>query len=128
MRRVPVRREGWRSAPMSQSPSVEETVLVVTDHLIRRTVVENRELLDLLDDFDDAAQPFLRIPAPRLFPLAVNFPAQNFGQRARNGLPAPPRQLAGEPLGLRILDVQGHGLPPNFFLLPIILPSSLRES
>src|SRR5216683_1323972 len=114
MRRLPAdicldrpRRSGWRRAPTNRSPSVEMASLIVAE------------------DFIDVALEFFVAPPPRPSALALDLLAQGFGHRLGDALLPATRQLAGELLGLRILDVEGQGKPRfSFFLLPIILPSS----
>src|ERR1700730_17216333 len=125
--RGPTRRSGWRRAPTNRSPSVEMALLVVAEDFIVCSVIEHWQAPYTLDDLIEVAlELFVALP-PRPSALSLDLLAQRFGHRLGNALLAPARQLAGELLGLRILDVEGQGKLASlsfFFLLPIILPSS----
>src|SRR5690242_9743716 len=95
-------------------------LLVITDDLVRASVVKNRKLVEALHDLIDVAMEFLLVVAPRFPALALDFAAQDGSERFGNSFAAQTSKIARQLLGLGILDVQGH-----FCLLPNFPPSSL---
>src|SRR5882757_4860495 len=98
-------------------------MLVVAEDFVGRAIIENRKSFDAVDDFLDSAMEFLPVRVSRLPSLALDLFAQSFGYHLGDALLAPTRELAGELLGFRILDVECHGAAPVRFL-----PSSYISS
>src|SRR5215208_249391 len=106
------------------SPLVEKPLLVVAEDFIIRAVVQQGTSVETLDDLPDAVQPFLCVQQLRLSALLLNLFLQGVSHGFRDAGAAPARQFAGEPLSLRVVDVQGHA-EPVFRHLP---PASYKSS
>src|SRR3954467_9475752 len=118
-----------RSGPRSRSPSVEMPLLVVTEDFVSGPVIQDRKLLDLLNNRVDVAMKFLLVVAAWLSALTFHFAAQRAGHRFCDPLPAqacepaPPVacEFARQLLGFRVLDVECHSA---FFLFFYLLPNN----
>src|SRR5690242_3885533 len=102
-------------------------VLVVTEDLIWRAVVQHRQLAYPLHDLLDLSAELLVGLPLRLLALALDLATEHVRQRLSDALLAPARELAGQLFGLGILDVQRHG-GSSVFLLPMFLPSASHNT
>src|SRR4029077_13446045 len=95
-------------------------LFVVAEDFIGGPIIQDRKLLDLLDDLLDVAMKFLLVLGTPFLSLALDLAPEHVGHRFGDALPAPARQLARELFGLGIFDVEGH-LPSSsistFFLV-----------
>ena len=98
-------------------------LFIVADDLVVTSIVQHRQLLHLVDDLLNPAVKFFLAVDAHLAPLALELAPQHVGQNLGDALAAPPREFTGQPLCLRILDVQCHGRLSLFFLFIFILYS-----
>ncbi len=80
-------------------------MLVIPDDLVGRAVVEHREAGDLRHDSLDLGQDGVWVPTG----LADEPLPDGFRDRLGDGLAGRARQLARQPVGVGVLDAEGHG-------------------
>src|SRR5882762_2913144 len=91
------------------------TLFVVPQDGVICAVINDGQSVEMIGDLADAALELLPVCLPRLSALMLDFLAQHLGHRLGDALSAAPSQLACEPFGFRIFDVQGHGSARRIF-------------